>query len=112
MSTYRELLKQLESLNEKQLDQEIRLLPEGHCNLAPMECGIYEELKVNIELKVSNKGVVWHEATCPSAACGDDVEGILSVEDLEEEDFNAPNITITELIAPGEPYIKISDKSL
>ena len=112
MSTYRDLLKQLESLSERQLDQEIRILPEGYCNLAPMECGIYEELKVNLEVKISEKGVVWHEATCPSAACGADVEGILSVEDLEEEDTDAPNVTITELIAPGEPYIKITDKSL
>ena len=35
MSTYRDLLKQLEQLSELQLDQEIRLMPEGYCNLAP-----------------------------------------------------------------------------
>lgn len=112
MSTYRDILKQLEQLNEKQLDQEIRILPEGYCNIAPMESGIYEELKINLEVKISEKGVVWHKATCPTAACGDDVEGILCVEDLEEEDVDAPNVTITELIAPGDPYIKITDKSL
>lgn len=112
MSTYRDLLKQLEQLSEHQLDQEIRLMPEGYCNLAPMESGIYEELNVDLELKIAGKGLVWHEATCPAAACGADVEGIVSVEDLEAEDIDAPNVTITELVAPGEPYIKITDKSL
>jgi hypothetical protein len=112
MSTYRDLLKQLQQLNEQQLDQEVRLMPEGYCNLAPMESGIYEELNINLEVKVSSKGLVWHEATCPAAACGADVGGIVSVEDLEAEEIDAPNVTITELIAPGEPYIKITDKSL
>lgn len=40
------------------------------------------------------------------------ISGIVSVEDLEEEEKDSPDVTITELIAPGEPYIKITDKSL
>lgn len=111
MGTYRELLHQLEQLNELQLDKEVRILPEGYCNLAPMESGVYEELNVNLEIKISDKGVYWHEATSPSAACGDDVEGILNGNDLEDE-ADDPNVKLTELIAPGEPYIKITDKSL
>ena len=112
MSTYRDLLRQLEQLSESQFDKEIRLLPEGYCNLAPMESGIYEELNVNLEIKVSEKGVFWHEASAPSAACGADVEGILCGEDLDEEDVNDPNVKLTELVAVGDPYIKITDKTL
>lgn len=44
--------------------------------------------------------------------CGEDVEGPLNVENLDEEDMEAANVKITELIAAGEPYIKITDKSL
>ena len=112
MSTYRDLLRQLEQLSESQLDKEIRILPVGYCNLAPMESGIYEELNANLEVKIAEKGVFWHEASAPAAACGDDVEGILAGEDIESEDLDDSNVKLTELIPEGEPYLKITDKIL
>ena len=117
MATFRDLLIALQALSDKQLDQEIMIIPTGYCSAVPVEIDGYSPFTGKVELVVSKGGIIYDEGL-DSPQCGGGISGCSDTEEWvmpvsELESALAPGEVLYSkddvILGPGLPYIRIAN---
>lgn len=117
MATFRNLLLALQALSDKQLDQEIMIIPTGYCSAVPVEIDGYSPFTGKVELAVSQGDIIYDEGL-DSPQCGGGVSGCSDIEEWdmpvsELESALAPGDVLYSkddvILGPGLPYIRIAN---
>ncbi|MCQ2148713.1 MAG: hypothetical protein MJZ16_14540 [Bacteroidales bacterium] len=118
MATFRDLLNTLKTLSQKQLDQEVMIIPTGYCSAAEVEIDGFSPFKGEVTLGIS-KGDIIYEEGVDSPMCGGGISGTTDVEEWDtpaselakdlsegEELYSQDSV----VLGPGLPYIRIANK--
>jgi len=117
MATFCDLLLTLQNLSDKQLCQEIMIIPTGYCSEVPVNIDGFSPFSGKIELAISKGDIIFDEGL-DSPQCGCGVSGC---SDTEEWDIPASELASgfgpgevlyskgSVLLGPGLPYIRIAN---
>ena len=117
MATFRDLLLTLQDLSDEQLRQEVMIIPTGYCSEVPVDIDGFSPFSGKIELAISKGDIIFVEGL-DSPQCGCGVSGCSDTEEweipaselassLEAGEVLYPDESV--LLAPGLPYIRISN---